>query len=238
MNYARRISVTLAAVLMLGQFSMNAQGQVVYGNSNSNGNSNNDDALQRGTFAIGTGFGYVNSVTNIQIDNGGTIQTGGNTGYQFHLTPTIGYFMTSNFVVGLGMDYLVNSSQGNTVNTIGSQRLSDTKLLFGPYARVYFPFGGQALFIGGVYGYGKSDTQISDGTDTQTANTTLMTFGAGPGYAIFANGRVSLDTQVKYNYGYSRSTIHVNGADQSTRTTTTAWDFVVGLHFYFNGNRN
>lgn len=225
MKCSLRISATIAAALMLGQFTLNAQ----------NDGLNDGEALQRGTFAVGSGFGYAHSVTSIQINNGTTVTKGGNTGYQLHLTPTIGYFLTRNFVFGLGMDYLVNSSQGNTDNTTGAQRLSDTKLLFGPYARLYFPFSGdQALFLGGVYAYGKSDTQISDGPETQTANTTLMTFGVGPGYSIFSNERVSLETQVKYNYGISRNNIRVNGADQSTRTLITAWDFVVGMHFYFN----
>jgi hypothetical protein len=218
MKSALRTAATLAIVLILGQLTLNAQ----------------NDALQGGNFAIGSGLGYVNSVSNIQIDNGNTVQKGGNSGYQLHITPTIGYFIADNFVFGLGMDYLVNSSAGNSDNTGVVQRTADTKLLFGPYTRLYFPFAGdQALFLGAVYGYGKSDTQISDGLETQSAVTQLMTFGAGPGYSIFSNGRVSLEAQAKYNYGISRNNIRVNGADQSTRTLTRAWDFVVGMHFYF-----
>lgn len=195
-----------------------------------------NEALNRGNFSIGSGVGYVNSVTSIQINNGGTVQKGGNTGYQLHLTPSIGYFLTRNFVFGLGMDYLVNSSQDNSDNTNNTTpRTSDTKLLFGPYARVYLPFAGdQALFLGAVYGYGKSETEISDGSETQTVNTSLTTFGAGPGYSIFSNDRVSLEAQVKYNYGISKNNIQAGGTNQSTRTLTNAWDFVVGIHFYFN----
>ncbi len=215
----RSTSYLVVAFLILGQFALNAQ----------------NEALNRGNFSIGSGIGYVNSVTSIQINNGSTVQTGGNTGYQLHLTPTIGYFLTRNFVFGLGMDYLVNSSQDNSNNTTGTPRTSDTKLLFGPFTRIYLPFAGdQALFLGAVYGYGKSQTQISDGAEAQTVNTSITTFGAGPGYAIFSNGRVSLDAQVKYNYGFSKNNISVSNANQSTRTVTTAWDFVVGIHFFFN----
>ncbi len=218
MKSARRTAAALAVIFTLTQLTLHAQ----------------NEALLGGNFAIGTGFGYANSVTTIQIDNGGTVQKGGNTGFQLHITPTIGYFITNNFVFGLGMDYLVSSSENNTDNA-NIQRTSDTKLLFGPYTRIYFPFAGdQALFLGAVYGYGRSDTQLSDAGETQTANTTLMTFGAGPGYSIFSNGRVSLETQAKYNYGISRNIINVGGTNQTTRTLTTAWDFVVGMHFYFN----
>src|SRR5262245_47464963 len=131
MRSALRTATALTTVLILGQFTLHAQ----------------NDALQRGNFAIGSGFGYVNSVTSIQIDNGSTVQKGGNTAYELHLTPSIGYFLARNFVFGLGMDYLISSSRNNNDNTVGTQRTSDTKLLFGPYARLYFPFAGdQALF--------------------------------------------------------------------------------------------
>lgn len=194
-------------------------------------------ALQRGNFTIGSGLGYVNSVTNIQIDNGSTVVEGGNSAYSLHITPVIGYFFARNFVFGMGMDYIVSASKDNNESTPETQRSSDTKLLFGPFARLYFPFAGdQALFLGGVYGYGKSQTEIADAGETHTVNTTLMTFGAGPGYSIFSNERVSLEAHVKYNYGISRNTIDVGGSAQSTRTLTTAWDFVIGMHFYFSGN--
>jgi hypothetical protein len=134
------------------------------------------------------------------------------------------------------MDYLVSSSRDNTDNTSGIKETSDDKLLFGPFTRIYFPFGGdQAFFLGAVYGYGRSETQITDPAgEAQTVNTQLSTLGVGPGYTIFANRRAALELQAKYNYGYSRNSINIDGTVQSTRTLTTAWDFVVGIHFYFN----
>lgn len=253
MNSATSRFSSLAIAILLAQGALSAQndGYQKAGNNNNNNyatpadqgqapnnEEDDEDALRGGNFVIGSGVGYVNSVTTIQIDNGSTVQKGGNTGYQLHLTPTIGYFVARNFVLGLGMDYLVSSSKDNSDNTAGSPSTSDTKLLFGPYARLYFPFAGdQALFLGGVYGYGKSETEISDGTDSQLAKTQLMTFGIGPGYSIFSHGRVSLETQVKYNYGISRNDLRVDTGNQTTRTKTQAWDFVVGLHFYFSRNR-
>jgi len=198
-----------------------------------------NDCVSRGNFSIGSGLGYTNSVANIEIDNGGTVQRGGITAYQIHVTPSIGYFLANNFVLGLGMDYLVNSSRNTDAAPNGSQDIADTKLLFGPYTRLYLPFAGdQAFFLGGVYGYGKSQTQITVDGDRQTANIVLSTLGVGPGYSIFSNRRVALEAQVKYNYGISQSDFLVGGVSQYARTRVTSWDFVVGVHFYFIGRNS
>lgn len=258
MKSALRISAVIAGVLLLGVQISNAQIQPAYpqqgypqqgypqqqqpatNNGSSRSGFERGTALNRGNFAIGSGLGYVNSVTNIQIENDGDVTKSGNSTYSIHLTPSIGYFFARNFVFGLGMDYLVSSSRDNTDNTGGDiQETSDDKLLFGPYTRIYMPFGGdQAFFIGAVYGYGRSKTLIEDAGESQTVNTSISTLGVGPGYTIFANRRAALEVQAKYNYGYSRNTIEVDGVDRSTRTLTTAWDFVVGIHFYFNNNSN
>lgn len=253
MKSALRIFSVIAVVLLLGVQISTAQIQPSYPQqgypqqtqpaTNTQGTRSGFErgtALNRGNFSIGSGLGYVNSVTNIQIDDGGTVTKSGNSTYSLHLTPSIGYFFARNFVFGLGMDYLVSSSKDNTDNTTGTvEETTDDKLLFGPFTRIYLPFGGdQALFLGAVYGYGRSQTQIAADGEAQTVNTSISTLGVGPGYTIFANRRAALEVQAKYNYGYSRNTISVDGANQSTRTLTTAWDFAVGIHFYFNNNSN
>jgi|GEM_PF-720239 len=202
----------------------------------SNLNAQRNEFLSRGNFSIGSGLGYTNSVATIEIDNGGKVQKGGITAYQVHVTPSIGYFLANNFVLGLGMDYLVNSSKDTNAGVNGSQSTSDTKLLFGPYSRLYFPFAGdQALFLGVVYGYGKSETQLSTAGDRQKVHTVLSTLGFGPGYTIFSNNFIALEAQAKYNYGISQSDFIVDGVSQFARTRVTAWDFTVGVHFYFAG---
>jgi hypothetical protein len=151
MNFLCRTLLLPILIFQFSQLALIAQNDsYARENSSQSTDSGENIALQRGNFTFGSGFGYVNAVTTIQIDNGGTIQKGGNKGFQLHLTPTIGYFITRNFVFGLGMDYLISSSENNNDNTVAAQRTSDTKLLFGPYSRIYFPFAGdQALFIGG-----------------------------------------------------------------------------------------
>ena len=64
MKSALRNSFLVTVFLMLGQLALAPQ----------------NEALNRGNFSIGSGVGYVNSVTSIQINNGGTVQKRGNTG--------------------------------------------------------------------------------------------------------------------------------------------------------------
>lgn len=211
-----------AAGLLLGAATMNAQ--------------NNVACLSKGNFAIGTRLGFSSATTNISVDAPNAVAaSGGNTSTQISVTPTIGYFFARNFVVGMGMDYIANASRDNDAGTsAGTEKTSDSKLLFGPYARYYIPVADdQAFFIGAVSGFGNSDTQVQVNGDNQTVRTNLTNIGIGPGYSIFANNCISMDAQIKYNYGTSRNSVNVAGVTSTTRTNTNAWDFVVGFHYYF-----
>ena len=44
---------------------------------------------------------------------------------------------------------------------------------------------------------------------------------------------LSLETQLKYNYGISKNSVETNGIATTTKTFTNAFDFVVGATYYF-----
>lgn len=213
--------IVAAAGLLLATATMNAQSNVA--------------CLSKGNFAIGSRIGFSAATTDIQVDGAGAAASGGNSSTQFTLTPTIGYFFGRNFVVGMGMDYIGNASKDKSNNsTTGTQKTSDSKVLFGPFVRYYLPVADdQAFFIGAVSGFGNSNTNVTVNQQPQSVRTNLTSLGIGPGYSIFANNCVSMEAQIKYNYGTSRNTVNVNGVSNTTRTNTNAWDFVVGFHYYF-----
>lgn len=210
-----------AATFMLATASLNAQNDV--------------PCLSKGNFAIGSRIGFSASNSDIKIEsNGSTVESGTSKNTQVNLTPSIGYFFADNFVVGAAMDWnLITSKDRNSSN-----KTSDSKVLFGPWVRMYLPVADdQAFFIGATSGFGQSNTTLNVGGTDQTVNTKISTFGIGPGYSIFANNCVSLEAQAKYNYGISKNSVTVNGVNQDTRSNTNSFDFVVGVHYYFTRAR-
>lgn len=187
--------------------------------------------LSQGNFSIGSRIGFSAANSHIRIESsGGTIESGTSNSKQVNLTPSIGYFFANNFALGAAMDWNLITSKDRT----SPDKTSDSKVLFGPWARIFLPVSDdQAFFLGATSGFGQSNTTVNVGSGDQTVSTRISTFGVGPGYAIFANNCVSLEAQAKYNYGISKNSVNVNGISQNTRSTTNSFDFVVGMHYYF-----
>ena len=132
------------------------------------------------------------------------------------------------------MDYLRTSASDNANTTTGVGNSSDSRLLFGPQLRYYFPINGsQSFFLGAVSGFGNSNTQVVVGGKTQTVNTNIKSIGFGPGYTIFSNNCIAMEAQVKYNIGSTKSSVDLAGVQQNTKSQNNALDFVVGLSYYF-----
>jgi outer membrane protein W len=120
--------------------------------------------LSRGNFSLGSRIGF--SAASTDIEASGAARSGGNSSLQLNLTPSIGYFFIDNFNVGLGMDYLLLTSDDKSNSVGGTSKSSDSRTLFGPFMRYYIPMGDdQAFFIGGVSGFGRSNTEVSRGRD-------------------------------------------------------------------------
>lgn len=220
MNYAKIIFRFIPVALALG-FALNLSAQV--------------SCISKGSFSIGTRVGFSTAQTNVDVTGGSQPSaTGGNTALQLNVTPTLGYFFADNFSMGLGMDYLLASSKNDAGSTATTNETTDSKLLFGPFVRVYFPIGDdQAFFLGAVSGFGNSTTQVNVGTVNQDIRNTITSLGIGPGYTIFSSRCVSMEAQVKYNYGRSKNTLNIDGVRSSTMSITNAVDFVVGFNYFF-----
>lgn len=198
---------------------------------------------QRGNFVVGTRIGLGSSKSTVEVETAsGTVKGDGGTASQFNLAPNLGYFLANNFVMGIGMDWLrTSSSSGIDVNggSTGSQRASNNVVLFGPFARYFIPImDDKAFFIGSSLGFGNSKNQFTANNQTQSINTSLLNWGVGPGFTIFARNGLALETLVKYNFIKSKSEIDVQSVKRTSTTWTNAVDFSVGLQYYFGGFRS
>ncbi|TAE52243.1 MAG: hypothetical protein EAZ89_08785 [Bacteroidetes bacterium] len=195
---------------------------------------------QRGNFVFGSRIGFSAARSSIDVQSSaGSVKGDGGSSSQFNLSPAIGYFLATNFVVGISMDWLRNSSStGVDLNggTTPPQTSNNDNLLFGPFIRYFLPLDyDKAFFIGTTVGFGNSQNQFTSDNTTQSIDNSLLTIGAGPGFTIFSSNGLALEALVKYNFAQSISQIDVQGVSRTSKTWTNAIDFSVGLQYYFGG---
>jgi hypothetical protein len=188
------------------------------------------DYTGRGNFMFGTAVGF-SSNTN-------TISQGGSSGegpesFQWNLAPHIGYFLFDNFALGIGLDYTFSREKQPN-----QDKNDDSDLLFGPFGRYYVPFGGdKAVFLEGNFGFGTSSDDLIIGGESQSISTDIIAFGAGPGFTIFSNDAIGIESLFKYNYARSRFNTTVGGVATETTTKTNQFSVSLGIQFYFAGLR-
>lgn len=216
----QQLFITLFALSFA--FAMNAQTQ----------------ATAKGNFLIGGTLGFSTASSSFEVSgDAGTVNGDAGRSSQFNIAPAIGYFFTDNLAVGIGLDYTLNTSETPEIATDPDSEVNktiDSDLLFGPYARYYFPLGqDKAFFVEGTFGIGSSVDQIElDGGD-QTAATNVMAVGVGPGFTIFSSDAIGIEALVKYNWARSNTDIEFQEITTETTSFTNALDFSVGLQFYF-----
>ncbi len=149
---------------------------------------------------------------------------------QWNIAPSIGYFLLKNFTLGIGLDYT-----SSTETRSGEDKTKDADLLFGPFARVYFPFGDKAIFLQGNFGFGNSADNLTVAGENQNINTNILAVGAGPGFTIFSNDGIGLEALVKYNYARSKFDLDIAGVKTTTTTKTNQIALSLGLQIYFSG---
>lgn len=188
------------------------------------------DYTGKGNFMLGTAIGFSSNTSNIaQAGNQGE----GPESFQWNLAPHIGYFLFDNFTLGIGLDYTFSREKQPN-----QDKNDDSDLLFGPFGRFYVPFGGdKAVFLEGNFGFGtSSDDLIIDG-ENQNISTDIIAFGAGPGFTIFSNDAIGIETLFKYNFARSRFNTTIGGVATETTTKTNQFAVSLGIQFYFGGLR-
>jgi hypothetical protein len=186
----------------------------------------------QGNFVMGSTFGFSAANSKItQNDGAGDIATENPTSIQLNFAPNIGYFLTDDFAVGIGMDYTFNR-----VERTDGDNNKDSDLLFGPFGRYYLPVtSDMSFFLEGNFGFGNASDNILIAGESQRINTNIMAFGIGPGFTIFSNSAIGIEAIVRYNYARSRFDTDIAGIQRETVTRTNQFDFSVGIQFYLGG---
>ena len=197
---------------------------------------------ERGNFLIGTRVGFSTAVSRLKVESPSLNYDGeGARTSQFNIAPNIGYFITRNFALGLGMSYSsYRSSDPSSVINDTTGREDDSyssNLLFGPFARIYLPVSQDNAFIlGGIAGFGNTVNQVKIDNQTQTIRTDLTSLGLAGGFTVFSQGGISLEALVIYSFDRSRNSLNLQNVTRKTTTWTNALNFSFGLQYYFGAN--
>lgn len=185
---------------------------------------------ERGNFLVGTALGFSSNTSTISQSTG---KGEGPESFQWNIAPHVGYFLFENFTLGVGLDYTFSREQQPN-----EDKNDDTDLLFGPFGRYYIPFGGdKAVFLEGNFGFGTSSDDLIINGQPQSISTDIIAFGAGPGFTIFSNDAIGIETLFKYNYARSRFNTTQDGVVTETTTKTNQFAVSLGIQVYFAGLR-
>jgi len=185
----------------------------------------------QGRFMLGTAVGFATNTSKTSFSDQTTSDSEPKS-TQWNVAPSVGYFLFNNFALGIGLDYTSSTETGE-----GNDKTTDADLLFGPFARYYFPFGDKAIFLQGNFGFGNSAENTTVGGVDQNINTNILAVGAGPGFTIFSSDGIGLEALVKYNYARSKFDIDLAGVKRTTTTKTNQIALSLGLQIYFAGLR-
>jgi hypothetical protein len=189
-------------------------------------------------FLIGSTIGFSTAQSNFEIDeNNQQIEGKGTRSSQFNIAPAIGYFLTDNFAMGIGLDYTSNiTREPESVLDPNSDidRQEDSDLLFGPFARYYLPFGqDKAFFLETTFGIGSSSNTIRIDGVNQNISTNVLALGVGPGFSIFSSDGIGIEALAKYNWARSNTETDFGDVVTITNSYTNAIDLSIGLQIYF-----
>jgi hypothetical protein len=186
----------------------------------------------QGNFMVGTTLGFSTAGSRV-IQNQGDSQNEGEgpSSTQLSISPKIGYFAFQDLALGLSMDYTLN-----TVDQPNNDRITDTDLLFGPFARYFFPIGDDiSLFAETTFGFGRSSDTQEIGGQLQNIDTNIFAFGIGPGLTVISDSGIGISATLKYNYARSEFDATIDNIQRQTITRTNAFDFSIGFQYYFGG---
>lgn len=192
-----------------------------------------------GNFMMGGTLGFSTASSSVEINNSGqSVSNEGTRATQFNISPRIGYFVSDNFALGIGMDYTLNEIEEPVdLSDPDTEYESeyDSDLLFGPFTRYYFPVGvDKAFFLQANFGFGSSEDQIRVGEDPQTVSNDVLAASVGPGFTIYSTDAIGIEAIAKYNWARSNATYNFQGESNETTTYTNQWDFSIGFQVYFN----
>jgi hypothetical protein len=134
-------------------------------------------------------------------------------------SPNFGYFITDEFVGGLGLGIILVSSDGNSATTLN----------VGPFVRYYYDVEDN-LSIFGHLGFDFMSVDFGEDFESQTGTS----FNIGPGVAFFVSESVAIEGLLVYRNATMNQGENVNGDEVKDLSSDII--FSIGVQAYLGGN--
>jgi hypothetical protein len=164
----------------------------------------------------------------VDLNSYGSTSVNGNTSTKvsrtthFGLSPTFGYFVVNNFVVGGSLTLGSSVTKYKTQN----DKFTSSSFVIGPFARYYF----DNFFVHGSAGIGISRSRFKGdrGQGVTTHNVSQLDLGGG--YAFFLNDNVTFEPQLGFNVNVETD----KDSDPKEADLTTGLYLKAGFQIYLN----
>lgn len=174
----------------------------------------------QGTFYLGGSFNLGFGSTKYKT---GSTSTDGPKTFNFGINPKVGYFVSDNFSIGLGIGFDMQSVK--TKNGNNEEKVTTSSFYVGPGARYYImPAKNMGFFFEGSLGvvFGSTKDEVTAGGTTTTDKLKLSGFQVAvtPGLVIFVSDKVALEA----TFGglvFSTQTQKTDNGDPEHKTTNS-----------------
>jgi hypothetical protein len=176
----------------------------------------------QGSLSVGGTFNLSSSKTTYEYNNS---STDGPKTTNFKIVPSVEYFMSDKFSVGLGIGFTTSRTKEENVTISGvsyDKYLEATpRFVFNPYVRMYFPLGDRVSIFGQGFislATGKDRYEYTDNnrTDTYKYNASDFSIGVTPGIQFMVSQKIALEATFGF-VGY-KSSSYDTGDKSSTKT--------------------
>lgn len=148
------------------------------------------------------------------------------------LSPSIGYFVAKNVVVGASIPGFYSSNRFSSLGqpSFNTYESTNTQIGLSPYVRVYFGESKLRPFVNASIGYNQQWLTNKSGLRTTKSDNSYLSYGVSAGGAYFINNNVSFDASLGYTGGEE-----LNIADFFNNGTTQpkSIGLSVGLRIFF-----
>jgi opacity protein-like surface antigen len=145
----------------------------------------------------------------------------------FNFKPTIAWFVTDGFAIGIAMDYESSKNEYEDYET------KESTLMIGPSLTYFFGSSNVKPYLFGEYMFGNSKMEHKEGNTTNDSEVKMNGWALGGGFAFFLNQNISLNLGLGYAEISGENEIRSSGTNISGDINTKGTALYGGISVYF-----